>query len=199
MPLASASGRILAETIASPRNVPADDNAAVDGYAYAHADYDGGRRRSSPSRRASPPATPPLPRICPERPARIFTGAVMPEGADTVAMQEDCEAHVQDGRDFVAIPPGLKRGANRRKAGEDLAEGAVVAAAGHAAQAAGDRRDRLDRAATASPSSGRLRVALVSTGDEIVRPGAALGAGPGLRFQPFPARRASARRWTARR
>jgi molybdopterin molybdotransferase len=100
----------------------------------------------------------------------------MPAGADTVAMQEDCEAHTQDGRDFVAIPPGLKPGANRRKAGEDLAEGAIVAAPGtklrpqEIAAIASTGRDSVS-------VYRRLRVALLSTGDEIVRPGRPLGPG----------------------
>ena len=152
VPLASASGRILAETIASPRNVPADDNAAVDGYAYAHADYEAAGGFFPVAARIAAGHASPSPHL-PGTAARIFTGAVMPVGADTVAMQEDCEAHVQDGRDFVAIPPGLKRGANRRKAGEDLAGGRNRRRARRAAQAAGDRRHRIDGPRPAFPSS----------------------------------------------
>lgn len=175
VPLEAALGRLVAEAVTSPRNVPAADNAAVDGYAFAHSDYEAtggffpvvariaaGHPISAPHRVGSA--------------ARIFTGAVMPAGADTVAMQEDCEAHDQDGQDFVVIPPGLKRGANRRKAGEDLAEGAPVVGAG-------ERLRPQEIAAIASTGRGsvavfrRLRVALVSTGDEIIRPGQTLGAG----------------------
>jgi molybdopterin molybdotransferase len=107
---------------------------------------------------------------------RIFTGGLMPAGADTVAMQEDCETHRQDGRDFVAIPPGLKQGANRRKAGEDLAEGAIIAECGA-------RLRPQEIAAIASTGRAelsvfqRLRVVIVSTGDEVVRPGRQLAAG----------------------
>jgi molybdopterin molybdotransferase len=173
--LASAAGRILAEPLASPRSVPAADNAAVDGYAYAHAEYadSGGFFPVAARIAAGHPST--LPHVAGTA-ARIFTGGLMPEGADTVAMQEDCEPHVQDGRDFVAIPPGLKRGANRRKAGEDLAEGAVIAPAG-------TRLRPQEIAAIASIGRGsvsvyrKLRVALVSTGDEIVRPGRPLATG----------------------
>ncbi len=144
VPLADALGRILAETVTSPRNVPAADNAAVDGYAYASADYDATGGYFPVVARIAAGHPSPVPHL-PGTAVRIFTGAVMPAGADTVAMQEDCEPHVQKAQGFVAIPPGLKPGANRRKAGEDLAEGAVVAGARHAAPPAGARRHRLDR------------------------------------------------------
>ncbi|MDN3719053.1 hypothetical protein QW131_07080 [Roseibium salinum] len=93
----------------------------------------------------------------------MFTGAVMPPGADTVAMQEDCETHQQDGHDFVIVPQGLKIGANCRKAGEDVAEGAAVLSAGHCLRPQ-------DLAAIASTGRARidvyrkLKVGLVSTG-----------------------------------
>jgi len=100
---------------------------------------------------------------------RIFTGAPMPAGADTVFMQEDCRL---DG-DSVIVPPGLKRGSNRRLAGEDMRAGAVALPAGrrlavqHVALAAALGLTGLD-------VHRRVRVALFSTGDEIVEPGAAL-------------------------
>ena len=61
---------------------------------------------------------------------RIFTGAVMPDGFDTVVMQEDVRIEEQSGQTWVMIPPGLKRGANRRLAGEDSKLGAVLVEAG---------------------------------------------------------------------
>ncbi|HWT31816.1 MAG TPA: gephyrin-like molybdotransferase Glp [Propylenella sp.] len=173
--LKAVAGRILAEAVTSPRNVPAADNAAVDGFGYAHGDYEAVGGFFPVAARVAAGHPSPLPHIAGTA-VRIFTGAVMPEGADTVAMQEDCETHVQDGREFVVIPPGLKRGANRRKAGEDLAEGAVVARPG-------TRLRPQEIAAIASTGRDsiavfrRLRVALVSSGDEIVRPGTPLGAG----------------------
>jgi molybdopterin molybdotransferase len=97
---------------------------------------------------------------------------VLPKGADTVAMQED--ARVEGGH--VVIPPGLKRGANRRKAGEDVRRGQVALAAGQrlrpqdVALAAALGRDRLE-------VYRRPRVALFSTGDELVPPGGALKPG----------------------
>jgi molybdopterin molybdotransferase len=114
--------------------------------------------------------------LSPGSAARIFTGAVMPAGADSVAMQEDCELISRDGADVVSIPMGLKPGANRRKAGEDLPAGGLVVAAG-------SRLRPQEVAAIASTGAAslevfsRLRVAIVSTGDEIVRPGAPLGPG----------------------
>ncbi|AXS40120.1 gephyrin-like molybdotransferase Glp [Breoghania sp. L-A4] len=175
VPLDQAAGRILAQTVTAPRDVPLNDNAAVDGYAFGHASYEatGGFFPVETRVAAGHPAEAPL---LPGRAARIFTGGVMPEGADTIAMQEDCENHDQDGAPFVIIPPGLKKGANRRRAGEDLASGTVLLDAG-------TRLRPQDIAAIASVGladvfvSRRLRVALLSTGDEIVRPGAELHSG----------------------
>jgi molybdopterin molybdotransferase len=175
VPLDAGLNRILAEAVASPRDVPAADNAAVDGYAYAHADYDAAGGFFPVVGRLTAGHPPRLPHVAGSA-VRIFTGAVMPAGADTVAMQEDCEPHVQDGRDFVAIPPGLKRGSNRRKAGEDLPAGTILAAPGvrlrpqEIAAIASTGRDRVS-------VFRRLRVAVLSTGDELRRPGAPLGPG----------------------
>ena len=97
---------------------------------------------------------------------RIFTGAPMPAGADTVFMQEDVRA---DG-DSVIVPPGLKTGANRRLAGEDVRAGSIVLPAGrrlapqHVALAAAVGLTELK-------VFRRVRVAVFSTGDEIVEPG----------------------------
>lgn len=173
--LAEAAGRVLAHDAVSPRPVPADDNAAVDGYAFAHADYlaAGGVLPVAGRAAAGHPLGEPLPA---GTAVRIFTGAVMPAGADTVAMQEDCEQSTRDDLALVSVPKGLKPGANRRKAGEDLPRGSAVVAAG-------TRLRPQDVAAIASTGAAeaevfsRLRVALVSTGDEIVRPGEQLGPG----------------------
>jgi molybdopterin molybdotransferase len=175
VPLAEAHGRILAADLRSPRNVPAHDNAAVDGYAFAHADYAaaGGRLRVA-GRAAAGHPLPASPE--PGTAVRIFTGAVMPAGTDSVAMDEDCELVAETGGTIVVVPPGLRRGANRRKAGEDLAEGAVAAARGA-------RLRPQEIAALASIGRSEiavhapLRVALLSTGDEIARPGRPLEPG----------------------
>src|SRR5262249_60827576 len=100
----------------------------------------------------------------------IFPGAPRPAGADTVFMQEDVEL---DG-DAVLLPAGLKVGANRRLAGEDLRRGSVALPAGRRLSA----RDLALAAAvgaTALDVRRRLRVALFSTGDEVVQPGGPRG------------------------
>ena len=169
--LAGAAGRVLAEEIRAPRPVPAFDNSAVDGYAFAHADYLAAKGRLKLSGRVAaghPGARP----VVKGTAVRVFTGAVMPKGADTVAMQEDVT--VEDR--FAIIPEGLKQGANRRKAGEDLNAGAVLLRPGR-------RLRPQDIAAIASTGKAeiacykRLKVAIVSTGDEIVRPGAPIESG----------------------
>jgi molybdopterin molybdotransferase len=168
--LADATGRFLAEPIVAPRPIPAHDNAAVDGYAFAYASYDkaaGARLRIAGQASAGHPYRG---SVSPKEAVRIFTGAVMPEGLETVVMQEDVTVEGEADERWVVIPPGLKQGANRRLAGEDAKADAVLAAAGTrlrpqeiaSAAAAG-----LDRLRCYAP----LKVAIASTGDEIVRPG----------------------------
>ncbi|MEO1199807.1 MAG: gephyrin-like molybdotransferase Glp [Pseudomonadota bacterium] len=166
--LVDALGRVAAHAVTAPRLVPASDNAAVDGWAFCHADYASRSGRLSVYGRSA--AGHPLERaVPPGSAARIFTGAVMPGGTDTIAMQEDVTV---DG-DTIAVPAGLKPGANRRRAGEDLAEGAEVIAARR-------RLTPADIAAIASTGADKvqvhtpLSVAVASTGDEIVAPGSAL-------------------------
>ena len=159
-------GRILAEDVTAPLDVPAHDNAAVDGYAVYFDDLDPDRETRLPiGGRAT--AGHPLGR--PARPGeaiRIFTGALMPPGPDTVMMQEDCTLE----GDSVAIRPGIKRGSNRRLRGEDVESGALVLAEGtrlraqDLGQAAALGRRELSVRAP-------LRVALFSTGDELREPG----------------------------
>ncbi|MCW2309503.1 molybdopterin molybdotransferase MoeA [Rhodobium gokarnense] len=174
VPLAAAGGRVLAEEIVAPRDVPLADNTAVDGYAFSHADYVASEGRLPVSMRiaAGHPAGAPLAQ---GTAAQIFTGAVMPPGADTVAMQEDCR--IDDGEPpVVNVPPGLKQGANRRRAGEDVAAGSALLTPGL-------RLRPQDVGAIASTGKAevtvyrRLRAALVSTGDEIVRPGNPIAPG----------------------
>lgn len=173
--LAAAAGRIAAAPVTAPRPVPSADYSAVDGYAFAEADYaaNGGFFPVAVRIAAGHPSRAPLPIAAA---ARIFTGGLMPERADTVAMQEDCEAHRQDGQDFVAIPPGLKRGANRRRAGEDVAAGTQIVEAGTVLRAQ-------EIAAIASTGAAEvdcfapLRVAVFSTGDEVREAGSTFAAG----------------------
>jgi len=165
VPLDRAAGRVLGQDIHAAHPVPFADNAAVDGYAFAHADLaeSGGRMPVTLRIAAGHPAGQALGK---GQAARIFTGAPMPAGADTVAMQEDCG--VEGG--FVQLPPGLKPGANRRRAGEDLVAGTRL-------MGKGVRLRPQELAAIASTGQGevvvtrRLRVAYLSTGDELRRPG----------------------------
>jgi molybdopterin molybdotransferase len=167
--LREASGRVLGEDLVAPVSVPPFDNSAVDGYAVRAEDLEaeGDSRLVIVDRVAAGHAASHA--IKPGEAIRIFTGAPMPAGADTVFMQEDCRL---DG-DSVVVPPGLRRGANRRLAGEDIRAGAVALPAGrrlaapHVALAAALGLTKLD-------VRRRVRVALFSTGDEIVEPGAAL-------------------------
>jgi molybdopterin molybdotransferase len=169
--LAEALGRVLAEDVIAPRPIPAFTNSAVDGYAFAHRSLGTGATRLRLAGRAAAGHAPPSALKAGEA-ARIFTGAVMPEGADSCIMQEDVEVEGA----FVIVPPGLKAGANTRRAGEDLQAGEIAARTGC-------RLRPQELAAIASTGRDRircyrpLRVALVSTGDEIVRPGAPLAHG----------------------
>ncbi len=174
--LDKAAGRILAEDVRATRPIPGHTNAAVDGYAFAFADYDsenGSRFPISTRIAAGHSAETSLKK---KTAARIFTGAQLPDGTDTVVMQEDTETSDEGGEAWVKIPPGLRSGANRRLAGEDVAKGEILAKQGN-------RLRPQDLAAIASTGIDQvtcyepLRVALLSTGDEIIRPGQDLRAG----------------------
>jgi len=167
--LRDALGRVLAETMIAPVNVPPFDNSAVDGFAVRGDDLagEGEKRLTIVDRVAAGHAA--RQAVQAGEAIRIFTGAPMPAGADTVFMQEDCRIEGET----VIVPPGLQHGANRRLAGEDMRAGAVALPAGrrlkvqHVALAAALGLSKLDVRRS-------VRVALFSTGDEIVEPGAAL-------------------------
>ena len=161
VPLGQADGRILAADLVAPLDLPPFDNAAVDGYAVRAADCAGPGETALPLSGRVPAGQAPT-ATDPGVAVRVLTGAPMPPGTDTVIMQED--VRVEGGA--VTLPPGLAPGANRRRAGEDVACGSVAIRAGtrlgprHIALAAAlgfaDLRLRA-----------RLRVALFSTGDEL--------------------------------
>lgn len=166
VPLSAARGRVIARDVVAPLSLPPFDNSAVDGYAVRHADLDPMEEtRLTVSERvtAGRAATHAL---AAGEAIRIFTGAPMPAGADTVFMQEDCRV---DGASLI-VPAGLDIGANCRFTGEDLRAGAVMLPAGrrlteqHVALAAAV-------GLTALPVRRLVRVAVFSTGDEIVEPG----------------------------
>lgn len=168
--LADARGRVLAEDVCSLVDVPPADNSEMDGYALRHADIAAGQRSFTISQRITAGAvSEPLE---PGTAARIFTGAFMPVGADTVVMQENCEA--ADGEVTIVVEP--QAGQSVRRQAQDIAAGSVAVArgtrleAGHLGLLAsvGVDRVRVYR---------RLRVAVLQTGDELAEPGQPLAPG----------------------
>jgi molybdopterin molybdotransferase len=173
VPLSQALSRTLALDVTAPRSVPPHDNSAVDGYAVFFDDLDGETRLPVTARVS---AGHPLERQArPGEALRIFTGAPMPAGPDTVVMEEDCRA---DG-DHVILSPGIKQGANRRFAGEDVEEGSLILRPGRLL-----RPQEIGLAASIGCREltvyKRLRAAVFSTGDEVRDPSAE--AGPGCIF-----------------
>jgi molybdopterin molybdotransferase len=168
--LAAADGRVLAEDVAAPLDLPPFANSAVDGYAIRHADLapSGPTRLALGGRVAAGADAAGI--SASGRAVRVFTGAPMPPAADTVFMQEDVT--LEDGA--VLLPAGLALGANARPAGEDIARGALAAAAGQRLRpqdlallsALGVTQVTLRR---------RPKVAIFSTGDELTEPGLPLG------------------------
>lgn len=162
-----ADGRVLAEDLVSSLQVPAQDNSSMDGYAVRAQDvtHAGAVLRVSQRIAAGDAGY----ALEPGTAARIFTGAPMPDGADTVVMQEDTEAVGGDVHAvrFHAVPSA---GQWIRRAGEDVRQGTVVLARGERLMPAA-----LGLAASMGMShlrvAARPRVALFSTGDELVMPG----------------------------
>jgi molybdopterin molybdotransferase len=165
--LGAALGRVVAADVIAAHDLPPFDNSAVDGFAVRHADLaaDADTRlvivdRALAGHQASHA-------LRSGQAIRIFTGAPMPPGADTVFMQEDCR--VED--DVVVVPQGLERGANSRSAGEDIPAGAVMLPAGRRLTPA-DLALAAAEGVTALCVRRKLKVAVFSTGDEVVEPGA---------------------------
>ena len=169
-----ALSRVLAAPVVSPLDVPGHDNSAMDGYAVRFADLDPGRETTLVRVGESFAGKPSAARVGPGQCVRIFTGAVMPDGADSVVMQERAS---EDG-DGVRIAAGaiVRTGQNRRLAGEDVKAGAAVFGAGQLVRPA-------ELGMMASLGIGevavyrRLRVAFFSTGDELKSIGTPLGSG----------------------
>jgi molybdopterin molybdotransferase len=165
--LTEADGRILAAGISAPLPLPPFTNSAVDGYAVRGGDLPQGEEAAFPVTGRVAAGASADNAIQSGQAMRIFTGAPMPDGADTVFMQEDVRID-EAGR--VVLPAGLKPGANVRPAGEDIP-------LGHAALKAGQRLRPQDVALAAAfgltevAVIRRLRVAVFSTGDELVSPG----------------------------
>jgi molybdopterin molybdotransferase len=170
--LTEADGRVVAADIQAPMALPPFDNSAVDGYAVRHADLaaQGETELKLSGRIAAGGSAVGLSAV--GFAVRVFTGASLPVDADTVFMQEDVSA----GDGCVVLPAGLRKGANLRRAGEDIAKGALLLPQGRRlkpqdialAAAVGVRRVMVRR---------RLKVALFSTGDELTEPGDGLRPG----------------------
>jgi molybdopterin molybdotransferase len=166
--LEAADGRILARDILAPLPLPPFTNSAVDGYAVRGDDLPGGEEQAFQIAGRVQAGAPAGAAISRGQATRIFTGAPMPEGADTVFMQEDVRL---DDSGRVVLPAGLKPGANVRPAGEDVL-------LGQRALKAGQRLRPQDVALAAAfgltqlAVIRRIRVAVFSTGNEVVSPGA---------------------------
>jgi len=169
--LLHADGRILATDVVAPLPLPPFTNSAVDGYAVRYADLGTADLILPVSGRVQAGSASQQP-LAARHAMRIFTGAPMPEGADTVFMQEDVQL---DSAGNALLPQGLKAGANVRPAGEDVAKGM-------AALPTGLRLRPQDVALIAAfgltkvKVRRRIRVAVFSTGNELVSPGASLKA-----------------------
>jgi molybdopterin molybdotransferase len=165
--LENADGRILATDVSASLALPPFTNSAVDGYAVRSDDLPVQKEKAFPvSGRIQAGASPQAP-VEPGQAVRIFTGAPMPEGAGTVFMQEDVRLE-HSGR--VVLPPGLRPGANVRAIGEDVALGSAALARGQSLRP----QDVALLAAfglTEVAVRRRIRVAVFSTGDELVSPG----------------------------
>ena len=161
--LAGALDRVLAQSINAPINVPGGDNSAMDGYALRAQDSSSRLQLIGESLAGHPFSGAIQPGQC----VRIMTGALIPAGADTVVMQEK----VQVDGDGILLAEPSPAGDNIRRAGEDIALGSQVLEAGH-------RINALDIGLLASlglaqlPVVRNIRVALLTTGDELLPPGA---------------------------
>lgn len=168
--LTEALGRVLAEPLAASIDVPPADNSAMDGYALRAVDWPGEATPMPVSQRIPAGALPAS--LETGTAARIFTGAGIPEGTDAVAMQENC---APDG-DGVRVLKGPAPGENVRPRGQDIARGQTVLGAGRCL-----RPEDLGLAASLGVERlsvrRRLRVAVVSNGDELVEPGGPAGPG----------------------
>lgn len=168
----AALGRVLAADVISPVDVPSHDNSAMDGYAVRHADLKADGQAILKITGSSFAGVPFKGKVGAGESVRIMTGGVVPEGADTIVMQEHTE--VKDG--VVTIGGGHRKGQNLRRAGEDLKLGQPALRRGQPVHPA--EIGLIASLGIAEVSVYRkLRVAFFSTGDELVSVGLPLGAG----------------------
>lgn len=165
--LHEAEGRVLAQTLFATLDLPPADNSAMDGYAVRHADYTSGKALPVQQRCFAGDMPQPL---LPGQAIRLFTGSLIPEGADTVVMQEDAT----EADDAVLINSLPQLGAHVRYRGEDVAAGAQLFAKGTVLRAA-QIAVLASQGYAEVPVYPRLRVGVLTTGDELVTPGAPRG------------------------
>ena len=171
LPIAQAAGRFLAADVIAARSHPPHRNSAVDGYAFAGPAPEGPHELPLVDGRAAAgqPYAAPVP---PGYAIRILTGAPVPDGVDTIVLQEDVTAT----KSAIAFHGPLKQGANARNAGEDMTAGTVILPAGR-------RLTPADLGIIAATGVGTvslrnpLRVGVLSTGDELAKPGQAADNG----------------------
>lgn len=168
--LKDALGRVLAADVVSSIDVPPADNSAMDGYALRQADWTSADHALEISQRITA-GKPPAP-LKPGTAARIFTGAETPEGADVVVMQEKSRA---DGNQVYLDAVG-NIGANIRPKGQDIIQGGTVLQKGHRLRAQ-DLGLIASLGIATIEVRRRLRVAIISTGEELVEPGDPLKPG----------------------
>lgn len=165
--------RVLAADVIAPLDVPAHDNSAMDGYAVRHADLAASGETSLKLAGTALAGHPFAGTVGQGEAVRIMTGAVVPDGADTVVIQEVVRLEADDA---IIVPEGQRQGQNLRRAGEDLRAGEPALKAGKLLRPAeigllaslGQAEVTLRR---------RVRVALFSTGDELASLGQTLRAG----------------------
>ena len=171
VPLSAALGRVLAEDVIASRSNPPQANSAVDGYGFAGPAGAGAHVRPLVAGRAAA-GVPHDGSVPAGKAIRILTGAALPPGVDTVIMEEDVTAEPFR----IAFHGPLKAGANARRAGEDIAEGETALRAGRRL-GPGDLALLAAVGVANVPVRARLRVAVLSTGDELVEAGQAAGPG----------------------
>lgn len=168
----AALGRVLATDVISPVDVPAHDNSAMDGYAVRFADLNSDGKVTLKVTGSSFAGVPFKGTVAAGEAVRIMTGGVMPQGADTIVMQEHAEA----GNGQIIIGGGHRQGQHLRRAGEDLRQGQPALRQGQPLRPA--EIGLIASLGIAEVSVYRkLRVAFFSTGDELVSVGLPLGEG----------------------
>ena len=170
LPVISCLDRVLATDISASIDVPPADNSAMDGYAFCFADAQRNHFQLPLSQRIPAGIAPKA--LAPSTIARIFTGAEIPVGADTVAMQENC----QESDETVSIDPKIASAANVRPKGQDIQSGVTILTAGTKLRA--QEMGQLSSIGIATVDVFKpLKIAIFSTGDELVEPGQALQPG----------------------